>query len=151
MGADQSKGFAEWTTTDVVDAVASLGQQYVDYEDVILDTPVDGEFLVELEEAEIEPTLVELGVRSRLHRRVLAKKILIIREAEVQDLSVTRVETVPLVPEPAPFRRQGSLSAEEKLNLWRKMQEMAQKQLQDNEELMKREAALRSQVAIFGN
>ena len=76
MGADQSKTLLQWTVDDVVVAISSLGEQYSSYEGIIRENSMNGAFLLRLPEAEIDNTLINLGVESRLHRRVLVKKIL---------------------------------------------------------------------------
>ena len=143
MGADQSS-LSEWTAEDVVNAVSALGEQYPQYADAIRSNNINGPFLQKLRRDGIEEKLVDLGVSSRLHRRVLIKKI---AGARKQCSAIKRSATAPVSPTEAPFRRQGSLPPEEKAKLWTQMKAAADRQRQENEELMRREAELRSEVA----
>ena len=143
MGADQSRVLSKWSTEDAAKAVVSLGHQYEQYEAVTREIAVEGKFLLGLEEDTIEGKLEGLGVASRLHRRVLAKKILGLQKQEKQSLSSTR----PIQASSAPYCRQESLTPDEKAQLWIRMKAAAEQQKRDNECLMQQEAALRLQVA----
>lgn len=137
MGADQSKALAEWSTDDIVKAVASLGHQYAKYEERIREKAIDGKFIADLTHEKTDETLNDLGVTARLQRRVLVKKMLTVRGEKPKP-----------VQGQAAFRRQSSLTPNEKAKLWMRMQAAAEVQKRDNEDLKKIEASLRSQLTI---
>lgn len=75
MGLEQSKPLEQWQASDVAAEVGNLGQQYTSYSAHLFENGVDGAFLASLSNEEVKETLDDLGIDSRLHRRVLEKKL----------------------------------------------------------------------------
>jgi len=84
MGLAKSKYFDEFTSDEIADAVQELGQDYKRYADEIRRNGVDGFFLQELSDKELEETLDDLGVQDRRHRQVLKRNLenVLLLEAE---------------------------------------------------------------------
>jgi hypothetical protein len=75
MGLDQSKPLEQWDSIMVAEQVRKLGHQYELYASTVLDNCVDGLFLAGLTFTERQETMDDLKIHSRLHRRVLDKKL----------------------------------------------------------------------------
>ena len=75
MGLDQSRPLEQWSSLEVADELRKLGVQYAPYAATVLENGVDGAFLLGLKAFEIHETMDDLKIQSRLHRRVLDKKL----------------------------------------------------------------------------
>ena len=76
MGLHISTPIQEWDSDDLADGLISLGEEYALYADAVLDHRLDGSVLATLLPGEIKETLRDLGIRDRLHRKSLQKKLL---------------------------------------------------------------------------
>lgn len=72
MGTPLSKPVEEWTSEDVAIIVGTTGGKYEAYAEAIQEEGVCG--LVLSNEKELEETLTDLKITSKLHRRILRKK-----------------------------------------------------------------------------
>lgn len=86
---------AGWNAAQVAQWVGSLGEKYKPAAQEFLDTGVDGDFLLEIQDAD----LVDLGMSSRVMRKILLKKVaafkpasFVPREGEV-DMSLARASS----------------------------------------------------------
>ena len=71
MGGGASKApdaLSPMTPEEVANAVADLGQNYVPYKSCIMDNGVSGQILFELQDSDMDKTLEEIGVTTKLHR-----------------------------------------------------------------------------------
>lgn len=94
MGLDQSRPLEQWQASEVARGVSKLGQQYDSYSAAFFENGVDGAFLASLTEDEVKETLDDLGVESRLHRRVLTKKLCGLRAGRNDATSATCARSV---------------------------------------------------------
>ncbi|CAB9511196.1 expressed unknown protein [Seminavis robusta] len=151
MGADQSIPLLQWTCDDVASGVASLGHQYTQYTQIIRDQEIDGPYLTGVPSDEIDEGLTNLGVSSRLHKRVLSRKLAALRSpaSRRRSLIVSRSNSFDMPPA-AGLRRTGTLpSQSERERLLQVMQMTAVREQREHENLLKREAALLSQIATL--
>lgn len=74
MGAVSSKQLESFTKKDVAMIVASYGEKFQPYAQIIQENGIDGELLASMTEQEFLETLDELDVTARLHRRKLLKE-----------------------------------------------------------------------------
>lgn len=75
MGNDVSKPLESMTAEEVSACVRGLGTNFSTYADAIIENHVSGDILVSLDRSQIEESLDDLEVNSRLHQHVLTKKL----------------------------------------------------------------------------
>ncbi|CAB9522046.1 expressed unknown protein [Seminavis robusta] len=102
MGLDQSRPLNQWDSAKVSAAMENLGGQYKPYAASVLENGVDGAFLAGLGSAEFQETMDDLKITSRLHRRVLTKKLTMLNDSGIsggdactvvsQDMTVSTVD-----------------------------------------------------------
>merc|ERR1740123_758767 len=85
------KKINEWGELEIQQWIDSFGARYKQYASNFLENGVDGELLMDLTEDDLE----DIGISSRLHRRVILSKIrgLKIQLVEEENVETSEVET----------------------------------------------------------
>ncbi|CAB9503396.1 expressed unknown protein [Seminavis robusta] len=150
MGADQSKGIAQWDVEEVAAAAETLGRHFKPYADTMRGSGIDGIFLASLSTTEVQETLDDLGVESRLHRRVLARKLRVALEGDACTVSCSQSvvswdSTSPRERRPS-ARKSMSEKEEDSRKLLELMTAAAQQQMVERCALLQKEAELTKQI-----
>ena len=74
------------TKEEVAEAVRALGPKYEEYADASRDNGIDGALLESLQDKEIEETMDELEIASKLHRRVLRQFLRKARKTDEENI-----------------------------------------------------------------
>ena len=85
MGLLQSKALATCSCVDIALAVTNMGAAYEDYAMEVVAQNIDGAKLDSLREEDMSLVLERWGVNNRLHRLVLEKRLLHLKETQQGD------------------------------------------------------------------